>query len=69
MLSASIAATRLTVDSSASDSSPTDPVSHHASVFRTIVPSAAAIDSQAYFSRGLEVAGKAPIIAVPGLQL
>jgi len=47
MDSASTAAARLTSDSSASESRPTDPVSHHAAVFRPIVASAAAIDSQA----------------------
>jgi hypothetical protein len=47
MESASSAAARLTIDSSASESRPTEPVSHQASAFRPIVASAAAIDSQA----------------------
>ena len=42
-----MAATRFTVDSAASDSRPTDPVIHHAPVLRTMVASAAAIDSHA----------------------
>ena len=44
---ATIAATRLTSDSAASDSRPTDPVICHATVFRAIVTSAAAMDSHA----------------------
>ena len=43
-----IAATRLTTDSIASDSKPTEPVSHQAKVFNAIVTTAAAMDSQAY---------------------
>src|SRR5688500_17387813 len=49
MIRAKIAATRLTTDSAASDSRPTDPVSAHATVWSAIVISAAAIDS--YMSR------------------
>ena len=45
--SATIAATRLTSDSAASDSSPTDPVTCQATVFRAMVTSAAAMDSHA----------------------
>ena len=45
--SASSAAARLTRDSSASDSRPTEPVSHQASVLSPIVAIAAATDSQA----------------------
>jgi hypothetical protein len=45
--SMSSAAARLTSDSSASESSATEPVIHHASVFSPIVASAAATDSQA----------------------
>ena len=44
---ASSAAARFTKDSSASDSSPTEPVSHQASNLSAIVASAAATDSQA----------------------
>ena len=44
---ASSAAARFTKDSSASDSSPTEPVSHQASVLSAIVASAATTDSQA----------------------
>ncbi len=47
MKSAITAAPRLTKDSRASDRSPTEPVSHHAIVFSTIVATAAAIESQA----------------------
>ncbi len=45
--SATMAATRLTSDSAASDSRPTDPVICQATVFRAIVTSAAAMDSHA----------------------
>src|ERR1035437_6619132 len=48
MNSATIAAPRLTTDSAASDSRPTDPVSSHAPDFRPIVTIAAAIDIHAY---------------------
>ena len=41
------AATRFTTDSAASERSPTDPVSHHATVFMAMVVTAAAIESQA----------------------
>ena len=55
---ATIAATRLTTDSAASDSSPTDPVSSHAPDFRPIVTTAAAIDIHAYRVRlGREFTG------------
>ena len=47
MASAIIAPARLTTDSSASESSPTEPVSHQAKDLSTMVASAAAIDSQA----------------------
>jgi hypothetical protein len=40
------AATRFTPDSSASESSPTDPVSRHAAVLRAIVARAAATESR-----------------------
>ena len=43
--SANIAPARLTSDSIASDSRPTEPVSHQAPVFSAIVASATAIDS------------------------
>jgi hypothetical protein len=43
---AKIAATRLTTDSAASESSPTDPVNDQAVVLRLIVATAAAIESQ-----------------------
>ncbi len=42
-----MAATRLTLLSAASESRPTDPVSHQAPVLSTIVAIAAAIESQA----------------------
>lgn len=45
MASAKIAPARLTSDSIASDSRPTDPVSHHAPVFSAMVASAAAMES------------------------
>src|SRR5258708_13979952 len=48
MESASSAAARLTTDSRASDSSPTEPVSHQANALRVIVANAAAIESRAY---------------------
>ncbi len=48
---ATIAATRLTTDSAASESRPTDPVIHHAKVFSAMVRSAAAIDSHANLVR------------------
>src|SRR5512145_1415705 len=41
------AAMRFTTDSAASERRPTEPVSHHAAVFMTIVTIAAAIESQA----------------------
>ena len=47
MANAMTAPARLTPDSRASDSSPTDPVSHQATAFSTMVASAAAIDSHA----------------------
>ena len=47
MASAMTAPARLTPDSSASESSPTEPVNHQASVFSAIVARAAAIDNQA----------------------
>jgi hypothetical protein len=43
--SAKIAPARLTTDSIASDSRPTEPVSHQAPVFSTIVASATATES------------------------
>ena len=46
-----MAATRFTSDSAASESSPTEPESHQATTLRTIVATAAPIDSQAYFDR------------------
>ena len=45
--SRSSAAARLISDSSASESSPTEPVTYQASVLRTIVATAAPTDSQA----------------------
>ena len=51
--SATTAATRLTTDSAASESRPTEPVSAHAPVFSVIVVIAAAIDNQANFVREL----------------
>ena len=45
--SASSAATRLTMDSSASDSIPTDPVTSQAAAFRAMVATAALTESQA----------------------
>src|SRR3954466_767215 len=45
------AAARLTSDSRASESSPTDPVSHHAYALSAMVASAAAMESQAKRSR------------------
>ncbi len=47
MARAMMAATKLTKDSMASDSRPTEPVSHHAQVFKPMVATAAAMDSQA----------------------
>ena len=47
MLKARSAAARLTIDSSASDKRPTEPVSHQAAAFSAMVASAAAIESQA----------------------
>ena len=52
---ASSAAARLTMDSSASDSRPTEPVSHQASVLSPMVASAAATDSQAKRSRFIPI--------------
>src|SRR5882672_4278831 len=43
--SANKAAARLTKDSIASDSRPTEPVTHHAAVFKLIVATAASTDS------------------------
>src|SRR5664280_1002263 len=58
MNNATMAATRFTTDSAASDSSPTDPVSSHAPDFRPIVTIAAAIDIHAYRVRlGREFTG------------
>src|SRR5674476_988900 len=55
---ATIAATRFTTDSAASDSRPTDPVSSHAPDFRPMVTTAAAIDIHAYRVRlGREFTG------------
>jgi hypothetical protein len=45
--SAAKAATRFTSDSSASESSPTEPVSRYAPAFSVIVARAAAMESQA----------------------
>ncbi len=47
MASVTTAAARFTNDSSASDRSPTEPVSHHAAPLSAIVATAARIDSQA----------------------
>jgi len=47
MASAIRAPARLTRDSSASESRPTEPVIHQATVFRMMVVSAATIDNQA----------------------
>src|SRR5689334_12746581 len=47
MVSATVAPTRLTDPSSASESRPTESVSHHAAAFRTIVASAATMESSA----------------------
>ena len=46
MASANMAPARLTKDSSASDSRPTEPVSHQASVLSTMVSSATTIDNR-----------------------
>ena len=46
-ISAMTAATRLTTDSAASESNPTEPVTRYAAVFRVIVVNAAPMDSQA----------------------
>src|SRR5574341_2247169 len=54
MESASSAAARLTIDSSASESRPTEPVSHQANALSEIVATAAAMDSQANRSRLVE---------------
>src|SRR3954454_13815079 len=55
------AATRLTTDSAASESRPTDPVSRYAPAFSAMVTTAAAIDSHAYRSRpAAECSGSAP---------
>src|SRR5262245_14918340 len=51
---ASSAAAKLTIDSSASESRPTDPVRRQASALSAIVATAAAIDSQAKRSRLVE---------------
>src|SRR5690606_6159409 len=48
---ATIAATRLTSDSAASDSRPTEPVMYQAPPFSSTVSTAVAIASQAYFLR------------------
>src|SRR3954451_13683619 len=54
-------ATRLTTDSAASESRPTDPVSRYAPAFSVMVTTAAAIDSHAYRSRpAAECSGSAP---------
>ena len=45
------AAARFTTDSSASESSPTEPVRRYATVFRAIVATAAATESQANLAR------------------
>src|SRR5699024_11776238 len=50
---ATTAATRLTVDSAASERRPTEPVSAQALVFRVMVTIAAQIDSQAYRVRSM----------------
>ncbi len=50
-INATIAATRLTSDSAASESRPTDPVSHAAPPFSPMVTTAAAIESQANLLR------------------
>src|SRR4051812_14113362 len=55
------AASRLTTDSAASESRPTDPVSRYAPAFSAMVTTAAAIDSHAYRSRpAAECSGSAP---------
>src|SRR5690554_719997 len=55
---ATMAATRLTIDSAASESRPTDPVIAHALALSSTVNTAVPIASQAYFLRsGLEAAG------------
>src|SRR5512136_1928516 len=51
MINATIAPTRLTSDSAASDNNPTEPVSKKAVVFKRIVAIAAPIDNHAYFLR------------------
>ena len=48
---ATTAATRLTTDSAASESRPTEPVTNHAVVFRAIVAAAAAIESHSNLNR------------------
>ncbi len=51
MASAITAPARLTTDSSASESRPTEPVNRQAKAFNRMVASAAAIDSQAQRAR------------------
>ncbi len=60
--SANDAPARLTKDSSASDSSPTEPVIHHAKALKAMVEMAAAIDSHAKWWRSMPVL---PVIAQP----
>ena len=71
-----MAATRLTSDSMASESRPTEPVIHQATVFMAMVTSAAAMESQAKRARLVGgaagpamsdmVGGLAPAKALPG---
>ena len=57
-ISATMAATRLTIDSAASDSRPTEPVMAQALPLSRTVSTAAAIASQAYFLKsGVVVTG------------
>src|SRR5690606_40307 len=55
---ATIAATRLTMDSAASDSSPTEPVIAQALPLSKAVSSAVAMASQAYFLRSGDAGGR-----------
>ena len=48
-VSATTAATKFTMDSAASENKPTEPVIRQATIFNTMVITAAAMDSHAYF--------------------
>ena len=49
----SVAAARFTIDSSASERSPTEPVSRQAAILSAMVTIAAAMESHANFASGL----------------